>query len=122
MSSQASPDSEAQWELIDGGTSVGTAGPEDGIILVDEELLETARITLERDTDHAPFAITCGVYGSLLHTCRFRLEVEARSAYEAMKPELAAIVRLKSARIANPELVPPQVISDACFQFTKTFR
>ena len=53
-----------------------------------------ARITLERDAKFAPAAITCGLYGWMVHT-RFFAELEAaRRQYVAMKVDLAALVAL----------------------------
>jgi len=42
------------------GATLGQKGSESGVILRDEEHPQEARITLERDTRTAPFAITCG--------------------------------------------------------------
>ena len=38
-------------------------GSEGGVIVRDETYEALARITLEKETLHAPFVITCGVYG-----------------------------------------------------------
>lgn len=67
----------------------GDIGSEGGIVLADEEYKEECRITLEkRERYHA---ITCGVYGDMLHTA-FCREEEANSKYEAMKAELKEFV------------------------------
>lgn len=49
------------WSSFDEGHSLGTRGSENGIILRDEEHIEGARITLERDGDNAPFSVTMGI-------------------------------------------------------------
>lgn len=67
-------------------------GSEEGIILRDEEHPQEARITLERDTRTAPFAITCGIYGCMMHTRFFSLESEATSQYDTMKIALAVLL------------------------------
>lgn len=58
----------ADWYAFDDGQSLGTRGSESGIILKDEEHVHGARITLERGGDIAPFSITLGIYGALVHT------------------------------------------------------
>jgi hypothetical protein len=70
-------------------------GSEGGQIVLDEEHDPWgARITLERDAKSAAAAITCGLYGWMVHT-RFFSELEAaRREYEAMKVDLAALVAL----------------------------
>jgi hypothetical protein len=79
------------WLPFDGGASLGLTGSE-GVILRDDEYEGGARITLERDGFAAPFSITCGVYGWMVHTRFFAHGWEAERAYAAMRPELAAIV------------------------------
>jgi hypothetical protein len=80
------------WSDFDNDATLGSQGSEAGLILLDEEYDQAARITLERATRVAPFAITCGVYGCLLHTRYFGSEDEARSEYAAMKGVLQEIV------------------------------
>jgi hypothetical protein len=79
------------WLPFEGGTSIGLTGSE-GVILRDDEYEGGARITLECDGFAAPYSITCGVYGWLVHTRFFTSEWEAEVEYAAMQPELAAIV------------------------------
>ena len=70
-------------------------GSEGGIIWKDEEHADGARITLERNAlMGAPFAITCGIYGWLVHTRFFADEPAALAQYEAMKPALETIAGL----------------------------
>ncbi|HZL90466.1 MAG TPA: hypothetical protein VFB96_19020 [Pirellulaceae bacterium] len=80
------------WVPIESGTTVGQAGSENGVVLRDEEHELGARITLERDTVNAPFAITCGIYGWMFHTRYFGGEIEAVEAFERMKDSLGAIL------------------------------
>lgn len=75
---------ECDWHPYDRGASIGTKGSENGEILLDEEHDGGARITLERG-GHSPFSITCGVYGTMVHTRYFSDEQEARSEFQAMK-------------------------------------
>lgn len=82
------------WASFGNGTSIGQRGSEDGIILRDEEHTDGARITLERDGRVAPFAITCGIYGWMVHTRFFGTREEAEREFERMKGGLAAILNL----------------------------
>ncbi len=58
----------------------------------DEEHDLGARISLERDARVAPFAITCGIYGWMLHTRFFDSEAEAEAQYEQMKSAIGALL------------------------------
>jgi hypothetical protein len=80
------------WYPFEAGRSIGTPGSEGGPILADDEHVDGARITLERDCGSAPFAITCGIYGWMVHTRWFGQEAEARAEYAAMKQALDAII------------------------------
>jgi hypothetical protein len=73
---------------------VGLRGSESGIIEIDEEHPSGARITLEREAKHAPYAITCGIYGWMVHTRFLDDRAAALSEYEAMKGALAHILSL----------------------------
>ncbi len=83
---------EISWRPFEEGATLGQPGSEQGIILRDEEHVLGARITLERATSVAPFAITCGIYGWMMHTRFFGSEVEADAQYEQMKDALAALL------------------------------
>ncbi|HEX8691966.1 MAG TPA: hypothetical protein VF746_06085 [Longimicrobium sp.] len=85
------------WYPVDDGATLGTGGSEDGVIVRDDEHGLGARITLEEGGGIAPFSITCGVYGWMVHTRFFSTREEADAAYEAMQADLAAIL----ARIPN---------------------
>lgn len=78
------------WIAFESGTTIGAAGPEGGTILRDELHPEGSRITLERTGSR--LAITCGVYGWMVHTRFFADESEAVAAYEEMKPALADVL------------------------------
>jgi len=54
------------WMAYENGTTIGATGSEGGAILRDELHREGSRITLERIA--AGCAITCGVYGWMVHT------------------------------------------------------
>jgi hypothetical protein len=82
------------WLRLTDEHAVGAApGSEGGTVVIDEEHdPRGARITLERDAKAAPAAITCGLYGWMMHTRRFSDTATARSEYEAMKIDLSALV------------------------------
>ena len=83
-----------KWIVVDNGRTIGQRGTEDGIILRDDEHPVGARITLERDGRIAPFAITCGIYGWLLHTRFFGSQQDAERDYLLMRAALESILHL----------------------------
>ncbi len=82
----------SSWSPFDDGATLGLPGSEEGTVVRDEEHILGARITLERAASVAPFAITCGIYGWMMHTRFFSLEPEAESQYDLMKDSLAALL------------------------------
>lgn len=83
---------DSSWHSFEDGSTLGQTGSEQGVIVHDEEHSLGARITLERAVRTAPFAITCGIYGWMLHTRFFDSQDEAQTQYEAMKNALAALL------------------------------
>lgn len=83
-----------EWHGFDGGKSIGLPGSEAGVIVLDEENAAGARVTLERDGVTAPFAITCGIHGWMVHTHFLATEPQAREALQNMKAELSRILDL----------------------------
>jgi hypothetical protein len=81
----------SNWQPYECGRTIGCLGVERGVILLDEEHPAGARITLERDGQAAPFAITCGLEGWFVHTVFFPSEAEAQDAFKLMKRELERI-------------------------------
>lgn len=81
------------WQSFQRGGSIGKTGSEAGKIARDEEHTGGARITLERLKGRvAPFAITCGIYGWMVHTVYAGDEGEADLVFDKMKEDLARIV------------------------------
>lgn len=107
------------WQPFENGGTLGQRGSEEGVILRDEEHSLGARITLERDTSVAPFAITCGIYGWMLHTRYFASQDEAGAQYEAMKSALGALLEAadKTAEIDGGR----QVLMDGISNFVGIF-
>lgn len=80
------------WRPFSSGDARGSEG---GVIVSDEEHEAGARITLERDTAYGvPAAITCGLYGRMMHTRFFSDLEKGRGEYAAMKAELERILAL----------------------------
>lgn len=82
------------WQAFENGHTIGQVGTEGGRIIRDEEHPHGARITLEQGCKHAPFAITCGVYGWMVHTCFFADQFTADDEFEQMKVALDGVVAL----------------------------
>ncbi len=80
------------WRAFDDGRTIGSSGSEQGVIVRDDEHDDGARITLERDCAIAPYAITSGIYGWMVHTCFFSRRAEAEQAYDEMQAALGRIV------------------------------
>ena len=83
---------EPLWHPYTNGSTLGGTGSESGVILRDEEHDDGARITLEQGGRIAPFAITCGIYGLMMHTAFASSEPEGVAKYEAMKKRLEALL------------------------------
>jgi hypothetical protein len=82
------------WYPFDNGNNGGKLGSENGIIIRDEEHPDGARITLERDGKIAPFSITCGIYGWMVHTRYFSTEDDAQQEFIKMQVSLDEILSL----------------------------
>ncbi len=87
------------WMPFQDGTSVGQIGSDGGVIVLDHEHTDGARITLERAESRRlfrrpllRFAITCGIYGWMVHTRFFSDEAEAKRELEQMKVALEEIL------------------------------
>jgi hypothetical protein len=87
------------WNPCENGSTTGSEG---GVILRDEEHDAGARITLE-ECGHPPFAITCGIYGVMVHTAFAASEVEANDACDAMKADIEMLLDLWPDEAAEPE-------------------
>lgn len=67
------------WDDIYKPNSIGSEG---GMIIADEEYKESCRITLERCERYD--AITCGVYGCMMHTA-FCDKSHSQEVFDNMK-------------------------------------
>jgi hypothetical protein len=84
----------SMWIPFQAGRTIGRRGDDYGEIIRDEEHLDGARITLEKGGHNAPFAITCGVYSWMVHTCFYLDQLTAEDEFAAMKGDLERIVSL----------------------------
>jgi hypothetical protein len=118
----SSPPPRVSWRPFDGGKSIGQSGSEVGSIIRDDEHSDGARITLERATQNAPFAITCGIYGWMLHTRFLGTEAEAQREFEIMKAELSRIIATIPLR-ADPLKTDSksQAVSESLSEFVRRF-
>ncbi len=74
------------WTELD---TIGATGSENGSILADEEYNNTCRITLEKCEQY--YAITCGVYGGMVHTTFSDIN-HHQELYNAMKKDLQEFI------------------------------
>jgi hypothetical protein len=109
------------WQPFEEGHTLGRTGAEGGEIVLDDEHPGGARITLERGCLRAPFAITCGVYGWLVHTRFVADEETAQHAVAAMKDALAAIVALIPPEDAPDEAERLAAAAAAAADFAEQF-
>lgn len=111
---------ERGWSPFEEGHTISMRGSEGGIILFDEEHRGGARITLERN-GYTPFAITCGIYGWMLHTCFFSGQEEAQDAFHQMKRVLEEIIQLIPDR-DDPQMdAKSSVVTEAIKKFIELF-
>ena len=82
------------WKQVNNGSTINTVGSENGVIIKDEEFDLSARITIERNGETAPFSITCGIYGLFAHTAFSGNKVDAVKKYEEMKNEIQTFLLL----------------------------
>jgi hypothetical protein len=109
------------WNAYSDGKTVGQAGSEEGTIVLDEEHIDGARITLERDSRTAPAAITCGIYGWMVHTRFFADESEARAQYGLMKSGLQNLLRVIPNELGSEVEINSDEAERACQLFLQRF-
>jgi hypothetical protein len=79
---------EQSWYNYANGNTIGTTGSESGKIVLDIEHPDGARITLEANTQTAPFAITVGIYGGIFHTTFCASIEEAHKMVDELKQKI----------------------------------
>jgi len=80
----------SDWYPFKNGESIGQTGSEGGLILRDEEHRDGSRVTLEHRANR--FAVTCGIYGWMVHTRLFDSENAALMGFDETKEELTNIL------------------------------
>jgi len=80
------------WTVFDDGRTIGETGSESGRIVSDLESDGGARITLEEGGMTAPWSITCGVYGWMVHTRFFDSREVAEAEIAPMQAAIDAIL------------------------------
>jgi hypothetical protein len=109
------------WMTFDSGNSIGQRGSENGIILRDDEHPFAARITLEREGHTAPFTITCGIYGWMMHTRFFGTQQDAETEFEQMKYRLAEILNIIPLKTDPNVEEKMELVSDAISKFVQQY-
>lgn len=79
------------WAIIE--ETVGETGSENGKIIYDVENVNGARITIEKETDNAAFAVSLGVYGIMFHTDFFSTETDAKDFVFESKKKIENLFR-----------------------------
>jgi hypothetical protein len=110
------------WNSVDTGQGLGQTGSDGGTIIRDEIHDYGARVTLEQDSLIAPFAITCGIYGWMVHTCFFDTESVAQQAFERIKTELSSLLELIPLT-TDPDIVTKaQVVTESIAKFVESYQ
>jgi hypothetical protein len=108
------------WTPTHAGTTIGKIGSEGGTILRDDEQPDGSRITLERD-GHAPWSITCGILGVMVHTCFFSTEEQATTAYQDMQAAIERLTEALSQRPPSETASPSRVAPNPVAAFIERF-
>jgi len=109
------------WAAFDNGRSVGDVGSESGRIVSDQECDGGARITLEEGGMTAPWSVTCGVYGWMVHTRFFGTREQAENDIPPMKAAIEAMLA-EAARIAGPDdALGYRRVAALCERFVERF-
>ena len=91
---ESEPIGPPEWYAFEDGASIGQPGTEGGEIVRDDEHPWGARITLERGAAAVPFAITCGIYGWMMHTRWLPTLDQAESEFDQMRDAISEIMEM----------------------------
>lgn len=91
---ESAPNIVIGWSDFDNQKSISTKGSENGLIILDIEHSDGARITLEKDSGDIPFAITTGIYGLMFHTTYASSREQAVTFIETIKSITETIFEL----------------------------
>jgi hypothetical protein len=120
MTDNWEPFAGAQDKAKEAGAEAGR-GSEGGHIFRDETHVLGARITLERECHVAPYAITCGIYGWMFHTCFLGEEGKAVERYEAMKALIGDLLE-RAEGLSGDEEGQRRLMMDGCAQLVERFQ
>jgi hypothetical protein len=81
-----------KWIPFDSGKSISRPGSEGGKIIRDEENTFGARITLEEKGDIAPFSITLGIYGVMVHTRFYSTFEQGQRCFDLYKNKIEQVI------------------------------
>ena len=110
----------ARTTKLDGRTSAEARRSEDGVIERDVEL-RGAHITLERETRVAPYAITCGIHGWMVHRRFFGTEEEAEAEFDTMNADLERLAGMVPAQ-SDPQVnAKAQTVARAIMDFMRRY-
>jgi L-asparaginase II len=109
------------WQSFEEGNTIGKTGNEGGVIIIDQEHIDGARLTLEQGCLRAPYAITCGVYGWMVHTRFIADDETAQHSVDEMKTALSEIMSLIPIEGDEDEGEKMGAVSDALEAFTERF-
>ncbi len=102
-----------KWQPFNHHGKIGRVkGSEGGYIVYDEEHEEGARITLEKDSSAAPWSITCGIYGWMVHTRFFGDRKEAENKIEPMKAAMEKILSTLASTASDIEDLHSDRVAD----------
>ncbi|WP_299113095.1 hypothetical protein [uncultured Winogradskyella sp.] len=107
------------WTHFNNKETLGDNGSEGGRIIIDEEHVNGARITLEEDSYDAPYAITLGIYGVMFHTDFFNTIDEAKSKCLMFKSKIELILQHLSIDDSNREKAWRLVYNELLDDLTK---
>jgi hypothetical protein len=82
----------SKWTFFNQGRTIGTTSAEGGLILSDEELDGSVRITLKRGKGYVSVSLI--IFGWMDHTRFFTTDADAQREYRAMKPAVAGVLSL----------------------------
>ncbi len=109
------------WHRYREGKTLQTTGTENGNIIFDEENPDGARVTVEQGGRTAPFSITCGIYGWMVHTCFFTTSQHAKQAMVEIKQALEQILFIIPRYSVNPTREDIDRIDDSIAEFVSRF-
>ena len=104
----------SKWLAYDDGRSIGKVSTEGGVILLDEEHEQGARITLKRGNSYV--SVSMHIRGWMDHTRFFSTDADAQREYRAMRSAVNNVLT-----VINTEGVSEIKIWEAISDFVRRF-